>query len=216
MLQLDFILVAVFVLTIKYVPYLIQPRIVICIYYVFLGSACCTRVVRYLHQLYPTPKDAEKDLLVDKENAPQVPDSTDSVTLVPDGTHVDDLSATLIRDVPVSRTSCIDWFHQLSPLDQMELITSLYQHHVSMHHSGLHVPPNFLELSLKAMSQLKKSGRSNILFGLAKGLGLQRDDGSGSLIPTNRMPMGLLEYVINFYQSSKVIILIVNCVLSLL
>ena len=74
-----------------------------------------------------------------------------------------------------------------------------------MHHSGLHVPPDFLELSLKAMAHLQKSGRSNILFGLAKGLGIQRDDGSDSLIPTNRMPMGLLEYVINFYQSSKVI-----------
>ena len=57
---------------------------------------------------------------------------------------------------------------------------------------------------------------SPVITDSPKGLGLQRDDGSGSLIPTNRMPMGLLEYVINFYQSSKVIILIVNCVLSLL
>ena len=66
------------------------------------------------------------------------------------------------------------------------------------------MPPTFLELSLKAMTQLQKSGRSNVMFGLAKGLGVQRVDGSDSLIPTTRMPMGLLEYVINFYQSSKV------------
>lgn len=172
-----------------------------------IGPACRTRVLRYLHQLYPTPKDAEKDLLIDKENSPQlhVPDSTVNAALGSDGVHVDDLSSTLMCDIPISKRSCLDWFRQLSHPDQTELITSLYHHHVSMHHSGLHVPPDFLELSLKAMAHLQKSGRSNILFGLAKGLGIQRDDGSDSLIPTNRMPMGLLEYVINFYQSSKVI-----------
>ena len=63
----------------------------------------------------------------------------------------------------------MDWFRQLSRLDQTKLTTSLYHHHVSMHHSRLHVPPDFLELSSKAMIYLQKSGRSNILFGLAKG-----------------------------------------------
>ena len=42
------------------------------------------------------------------------------------------------------------------------------------------------------------------MFSQAKGLGVQRFDCSDSLIPTCQMPMGLLEYVINFYQSSKV------------
>lgn len=75
---------------------------------------------------------------------------------------------------------------------------------VSSSNPGLVVPSTFLELSLKAMAQLKKSRRSNILFALANGLGTVRDDLTDSLIPTSRMPMGLLEHVINFYQSSKV------------
>ena len=171
-----------------------------------IGSACRTRVLRYLHRLYPTPKDAERDLLIDERDSPRLADSTDNNTLHPDSALVPREDVNLSSS-PITEDKCVDWFRQLSSLDQTNLITSLYQNHVSMYHSELRVPPNFLELSLKAMTQLQKSGRSNILFGLAKGLGIQRDDASDSVIPTGRMPMGLLEYIINFYQSSKVKIL---------
>ena len=98
----------------------------------------------------------------------------------------------------------MDWFQQLSTHDQIEFLTNLYQWYASVYYPGLSVSSNFLELSLKATVQLQTSGRSNIIFGLAEGLAIQRDDGSDSLIPTTRTPMGLLEYLINFYQSSKV------------
>ena len=61
----------------------------------------------------------------------------------------------------------------------------------------------FIDLSLQAMKNLRASGRSNILYELAFGLGTQRPDGSGPRFPTDRMPMGLLEYVVNFFASQS-------------
>lgn len=63
------------------------------------------------------------------------------------------------------------------------------------------IPDDFLSLTLRAMSHLKQSGRSNVVYSLVKGLGQMRADGSDSKLPTRRMPMGLLEYVISFHSS---------------
>ena len=59
---------------------------------------------------------------------------------------------------------------------------------------GISVPADFLQ----AMANLQKSGGSNVLYRLAKGLSTMRRDGRGSKFPTNRMPMGLLEYMVGF------------------
>ena len=50
------------------------------------------------------------------------------------------------------------------------------------------------DCSIKAM---KDSGRSNVLYSLAKSLAIPRKDGSGPKFPTTRMPMGLLEYMVS-------------------
>ena len=175
----------------NYVSYLTQLRMIImvtiifyCVFYL-IGSACCTRVLRSLHQLYPTPIDAEKDISINKENSPQLPDSTDSAALDPDGVHVNDLSSTLMCNVPISKTSRMDWFHQLLPLDQTidheSVPTSCFNASFWITCST-QFPAAIIEGNDSAA---KKNGCSNILFGLAKGLGIQRDDGSDSLIPTN-------------------------------
>ncbi len=58
---------------------------------------------------------------------------------------------------------------------------------------SLTVPEDFLSLTAKAMAQLKRSERSNVLYNLAKGIGTPRDDGSDSRLPTRHMPMGLVD-----------------------
>ena len=63
------------------------------------------------------------------------------------------------------------------------------------------IPDDFLCLTLRAMSHLKKAGRSNVIYGLVRGLGQMRADGSDSKLPALRMPMGLLEYTISFHSS---------------
>ena len=52
----------------------------------------------------------------------------------------------------------------------------------------------FLELAAAAMQHLKSCGRANVLYNLAKAIGTMRDDLSDSLLPANRMPMGLIEH----------------------
>ena len=66
---------------------------------------------------------------------------------------------------------------------------------------GVNVPPDYLEYSIKAMKRLKESGRSNVLYSLARSLATPRSNGTGSKFPTTRMPMGLLEYIVHFFDA---------------
>ena len=51
------------------------------------------------------------------------------------------------------------------------------------------------------MEHLKSCSRSNVIYNLAKALGKMRDDHSDSLLPTKRIPMGLVEHCVNFCSS---------------
>ena len=68
---------------------------------------------------------------------------------------------------------------------------------------GVEVPSDFVELSAKAMVHLKESKRSNVLYSLAKGLGTLRCDNSDTRFPMKRMPLGLLEYMVNFFEAEE-------------
>ena len=65
----------------------------------------------------------------------------------------------------------------------------------------LTVSSDFLHMSLQAMKQLQSSGRSNMLYGLAVGLGTKRKDGSDSIFPSKKIVAGLIEYSINFFNA---------------
>ncbi len=57
------------------------------------------------------------------------------------------------------------------------------------------------------MQDLHEAGRTNVIYSLTKclgtkRLGTKRSDRSDSLMPTARMPMGLVVYMFNFYFSS--------------
>jgi len=57
------------------------------------------------------------------------------------------------------------------------------------------VPGDFLSHASKAMVTLNRSGHTNVIYNLARGIGSQRID----RFPTDRMPMGLIEYIASFY-----------------
>jgi len=63
--------------------------------------------------------------------------------------------------------------------------------------------PNFIEFAVNGMEHLQACGRSNVIYSLAKSLGTKRLDGSDSLLPAKRMPMGLIEYCVNFFNASS-------------
>lgn len=68
--------------------------------------------------------------------------------------------------------------------------------------AGIIVPSDFLELSLAAMVRLKEAGRTNIVYNMVKAIGTQRPNSEQSLLPVTKMPMGLLEYCVNFFSST--------------
>ena len=69
--------------------------------------------------------------------------------------------------------------------------------------SSVSVPDDFLCLAAAAMINLHNSGRSNIVYDLAKGVGTQRQDKSDTRFPMKRMPMGLIEYITQFFAADN-------------
>lgn len=70
-------------------------------------------------------------------------------------------------------------------------------------HSKIQVPNDFIQLSIAAMEHLKDCKRSNVVYSLVKAIGTMRPGNADSLMPAKRMPMGLVEYLANFFSSSS-------------
>ena len=86
----------------------------------------------------------------------------------------------------------------LSKQDQLTLIRDSFCH-IANDQYNLSVPKDTVELLLRAMVHLEEKGKPNLIYRLCQGLGCLRPDGSDSLIPTSRMPYGLLQYIIEFF-----------------
>lgn len=85
------------------------------------------------------------------------------------------------------------------PVDvHLQTMSRLFSSYMSAT-SSVSVPDNFLCLAAAAMINLHNGGRSNVVYDLAKGVGTQRDDKSDTCFPIKQMPMGLVEYVIQFF-----------------
>lgn len=95
----------------------------------------------------------------------------------------------------------LETFKSYSCEDQMTFLSQCVSYHCRAYHQ-MDVPDDFLQLSLSAMENLQANGKTNVLYGLAKGLGRLRLGSSESCFPVSRMPFGLLEYMVNFFNSS--------------
>ena len=67
------------------------------------------------------------------------------------------------------------------------------------------------------MKHLQDAGRLNVIYDLVKGFGTKRPDGSDSYFPTKRMPMGLLQYMAQFFvakpgQNVSMLLYITYCI----
>ena len=95
----------------------------------------------------------------------------------------------------------LETFKSYSCEEQMKFLSQCVSYHCRAYHQ-MDVPDDFLQLSLSAMENLQANGKTNVLYGLAKGLGRLRLGSSESCFPVSRMPFGLLEYMVNFFNSS--------------
>ena len=93
---------------------------------------------------------------------------------------------------------CAAALQSLLPPQQLSVLSQLLVDYMHTHAQS-RVPGDFLNVIVEGVRHLKRSGRSNVIYLLAKALGTKRPDGSDSLLPANRMSMGLIEHVVNFF-----------------
>ena len=94
-------------------------------------------------------------------------------------------------------------YDKLSAEVKLEVLSKLFSTYMTSD-MCVSVPGDFLTYTAKAMMNLKSSGRTNVLYNLAKGIGSLRADDTTSRFPTDRMPMGLIEYIASFYVCDDV------------
>ena len=88
---------------------------------------------------------------------------------------------------------------RLPEIEQLEIISHSF-HQFALKYYDVNTEFNFLELTLLATKHLSMRSRSNVIYKLAKAIGTMRPNGLDSRLPAKRMPMGLLEYIANFYN----------------
>lgn len=168
----------------------------------FPGKACRTRVFSKLCHEFASPAEAERhfnELEMPLETSaaagtrPQVTLLGSTVTALDPGCTSED-----------STGACQRALARLPPDSQLEILSLIFSEVVGRHPSAPTIPQDFLKLVLRGMQQLHAGGRSNIIYNLAKALGTLRSDGATSLMPVHRMPVGLIEYAVNFFTASSV------------
>lgn len=169
----------------------------------YTGNACRKRASIKLSKKYATPKEAEIQLQAILDAECQISPQSRGVSPQPVPNTCNIGIQVVLEDLVPIYTAKGDLPAQITTLlNQMELqvqldkIGSIFSQ-IGAEHYGISVPPDFLALSLSAFRHLNTCDRSNVLYNIAKGIGKMRDDGTDSLLPTRRMPMGLLEHLAN-------------------
>ena len=187
------------------------------------GGACRTMVTAKLSREFTTPKEAEESLKSLLEGGQEECDHVDEVSspaLSPVDSPFDANSISSCspeENLATGQLPPCDPFSPISmhtidrllpsmrnlqivdPLQQISCIGEMFTKAAET--LGVDVPPDFLSLSLNAMRHLANSGRSNIVYGICKGLGTMREDGSDSVLPAKKLISGLLEYSIDFFNA---------------
>ena len=92
------------------------------------------------------------------------------------------------------------YFQTLTAKEQEDVLNELLCSHAAIQYN-LVIPEDYLQLSLDGMKHLETVGKANVLYELAKGLGTMRHDNSDSVFPASRMPMGMLQYMVHFFNA---------------
>ncbi len=178
----------------------------------FAAGACRTRVWKKLRKRYTTPKEAEEKLALPQNGQKSTEGKnggTDVVSTPPSDVTADTTSLPVPGPSYAFQQSSDEdrrlgsSFYSLPPTEQIEVLPQQLCA-LALNVAHVEIPPDYLTLSIAAMERLQKCGRGNVLYGLAKGVGTMREDGSDSVIPTTRMPMGLLEHTVNFFTTREI------------
>lgn len=158
---------------------------------------------RRLRKEYKTPKDAERFYIEELQHdatSTECQDSPaqDNTTSQNTSSRISDCTQSDVLELSVFQYL----ISQLKGGAQLQILSALFST-VAQQELTISVPDDFLVLAAKAMERLQHSGRSNVLYKLAKGFGTMREDESDSRFPTRKMPMGLVEYTADFFVADN-------------
>ena len=107
--------------------------------------------------------------------------------------------STAVGETSVSQQA----FASMDPVEQLNLLSDVFTLYLQQH-THIQVPPSdFIHLAIQGMERLHKAGWKNVIYLMAKALGTACPDSSDSLLPTSRMPMGLVEHIVNFFTATS-------------
>ena len=98
-------------------------------------------------------------------------------------------SSTQTDDTPSIIDSMLSLMMALPEEEKYIVVNRMVQVLAARVNPAASVPDDFIKLSLRAMERLKLLGRENTVYGLVRGLGIMREDGSDSRLPAMKMPM---------------------------
>lgn len=183
----------------------------ISVYAVTVGGGCRCRVAIVLAKRFPDPLQAEKHFgndppvpadsgsPISEESPSEQPPAEVESTGSPPSSEELCLSPLPVEVIDTMQVA-ITQFNRLPSAQKVHFLSEMLKMYAESS-SDLTVPEDYLHLSLEAMKRLKDSNHINVLYELAKGLGTTRPDGSDSYFPTKRMPMGMLQYMVLFFNS---------------
>ena len=161
----------------------------------YLGKSCRSKVTKDLNKLFGSPEVAEQHYMA-RPASGSTPQTLTSTSIGPSLPEMDTAlpqPSTTLEGIEYCRVG----IGGLSTDDKLGVLSALLTDVASF-------PPDYLFLAAKAADHLRESGRSNVIYSLAKALGTMRPDGSDSLLPAKTMPMGLIEYAANFFCATSV------------
>ena len=103
---------------------------------------------------------------------------------------------------PVSITQH-DRLRQDLPLEDLLSIASDLFVQYALNKHGLYIPRDFIPLAMESMLHLRDTKRGNVIYNLCKAIGSKREVDDDSWLPAKRMPMGLLQFIGEFYTSGQ-------------
>ncbi len=153
---------------------------------------------------YDSPQEARCGLTSVDENVPPRPRVPESQQHSYSPLSIQHATPSIPSSASVSvmaEDSLMESFRSVSLQDQVSFLGEAVSC-VASQQFDIDLPKQFVEFALEGMRKLHAAGRSNVIYGLCRGLGTsQADDPNESLFPTSRMPMGMLEYMVNFFNS---------------
>lgn len=122
---------------------------------------------------------------------------SDGATQTPDVLVADASTSTSAEFIDICE-NVIHLFQKLAHSEQVSLLQTLFDNCCAGRFPGA---KDYIQHSISGMQHLHSNRKRNVLAGAARAFGVLRPDGSDSLLPTSRMPFGMLDYTISFFNA---------------